>query len=284
MPDEPARSRLTFRVTAVVLATFFAASFTVLYLYVTYTSSGQAWDAATLGMFSGLRGEQFLAVYQARDGILLLLLASVAVASIEAVLRRKLAATLATFLLIGSTALLSSAFKSGVLPRPDLGDFAYGYSTFPSGHSALSLAAVIGVIWLGPRWLRPVVVPFLGLLVMIVAVISLLSFAHRGSDVVGGLFLASALGCGLVGAAVPSPPPLPRGRWAVCGGVVLAVGLLLFTSAVVVNPEPSAAGALLDPLGWAFFAVIGGTTTLALSVQFPMSRVRTDRGAPSEAG
>lgn len=284
MPDEPARRRLTIRVTAFSLATFFAASFTALYLYVTYTGSGQAWDAATLGIFSGLRGERYLAVYEARDWILFLLLAAVAVASIEAVLRRKLAATLATFLLVGSTALVSSAFKSGILPRPDLGDFAYGYTTFPSGHSALSLAAVIALIWLGPRWLRPVVVPFLGSLVMIVAVISLLSFAHRGSDVVGGLFLASALGCGLVGVSAPLPSPPPRVRWAVCGGVVLAVGLLLFASAVIAYPEPSAAGALLDPLGWALFAVIGGATTLTLSVQHPMSRVGAFRGVPSDAG
>lgn len=284
MPDEPARRRLTIRVTAFSLATFFAASFTALYLYVTYTGSGQAWDAATLGIFSGLRGERYLAVYEARDWILFLLLAAVAVASIEAVLRRKLAATLATVLLVGSTALVSSAFKSGILPRPDLGDFAYGYTTFPSGHSALSLAAVIALIWLGPRWLRPVVVPFLASLVMIVAVISLLSFAHRGSDVVGGLFLASALGCGLVGVSASLPSPPPRVRWAVCGGVVLAVGLLLFASAVIAYPEPSAAGALLDPLGWALFAVIGGTTTLTLSVQHRMSRVGAFRSVPSEAG
>lgn len=284
MTDEPARRRLTIRVTAFSLATLFAASFTALYLYVTYTGSGQAWDAATLGIFSGLRGQRYLAVYEARDWILFLLLAAVAVASIEAVLRRKLAATLATVLLVGSTALVSSAFKSGILPRPDLGDFAYGYTTFPSGHSALSLAAVIALIWLGPRWLRPVVVPFLASLVMIVAVISLLSFAHRGSDVVGGLFLASALGCGLVGVSAPLSSPPPRVRWAVCGGVVLAVGLLLFASAVVAYPEPGTAGALLDPLGWALFAVIGGTTTLTLSVQHRMSRVSAFPSLPSEAG
>jgi len=127
-------------------------------------------------------------------------------------------------LLVGLTAFASMLMKE-LLPRPYFGDFAYAHNTFPSGHTAITLAAAIATIWCRPRWMSRVLVLVLGALVSFVALASVLSFAHRASDSVGGVLLTGALSCGLAAVARTTAPPPSRARRVTAVSALVAMGV-----------------------------------------------------------
>jgi len=80
-----------------------------------------------------------------------------------------------------------------VLVRPDLGSYGYPYQTFPSGHVAVvgGLCVAIWILWPWPASRAAAGVT--GLVVTgVSALASVVTFAHRPSDVVGSLLVATA--------------------------------------------------------------------------------------------
>lgn len=273
MADAVRPLRRTTRVRSAILAVAFGVAFVVLYALAILTPAGQEWDAATLGTFGWLRGEGWLSLYGARDLIPFLLLGLAAVAGVEGMIRRRWVAVVSAGALVMLTGLASFAFKGGLLPRPYLGDFAYTYQTFPSGHTAMSLAAVVAIIWFGPRWLHPIVVVVLGVVVGLVACASLLSYAHRGSDVVGGALLVGAVAFAI--SAIAGVPPLgrqgPRAIWTVIGLMGMVAGAVVFSVALgaIASGGPDIP-ALIDPIGASVVVAVAGAIAVVLANQYPV--------------
>lgn len=254
--------------TPAAFAVVFGSAFVLLAVVALSTQDGQRLDAATLGAFDALRADGFLRAYAVRDWLAGALLVVAAVAGVEALVRRAWRAVAASVVLIGLVLVASFAFKAGwLLERADLGDFAYAYNTFPSGHAAAALAAVVAVVWLNPRWLNGPVLVLLAVVCGVVAVASLLSFAHRLSDVLGGVLLTGAIAFAITAVVAPWPRRRPD-RWvygalAACaaGGTVVGVAML-------------GAGVPVDLVVAAGFAGCAAAIAVVVRMQHPMSRER----------
>lgn len=262
-----------------VLAAVYAAGFVAIYYTAILTPLGQQWDAASLGAFGWLRSEGWLAVYGTRDWIPFVLLAAGGAAGIEGLVRKRWGAVVAAGSLVALTGLASYAFKAGLLPRPHLGDFAYSYQTFPSGHTAISLAAVVAIVWFGPKWLHPVLGVVLGVVVGLVGVASLLSYAHRASDIVGGALLVGVFACGISG--VVGVPSLGRAGarvgWTIVGVVGIIVGtIFLAVSMAAMGIDTGRSAAHIDAIGASAIAGLGGVIAVVLANQYPMHARSTD--------
>ncbi|WP_127818527.1 phosphatase PAP2 family protein [Microbacterium sp. CPCC 204701] len=219
-----------------LLSAAYGAGFIALYAAAVLTPFGQLVDAGSLSLFGWLRSDAWLAFYDGRDIITYCVLAGAAVAVLSGVLERRWAPVVYSAVLVGIVSVVAIAMKE-LAPRPDLGEFAYAHNTFPSGHTAVSLAAAVAIIWCAPRWMSPVLVLVLGGLVSYVALGSVFSLAHRGSDSVGGALLAGAVSCGLAalwGRTEPVSSRLRRGS-VLAGAVLLGAGLAALVGAVALD-------------------------------------------------
>lgn len=255
-------------------STTFLGILATLYAAVVLTAAGQAWDAASMSSFPGLRDLSGATGWPVRDGVTAAVLASALVALAEAAWRRRWRSVLAATALIGATALSSRLLKD-ILPRPALGEYGYAYQTFPSGHAAVCLAAAVAIVWLAPRWVRPWVIALLGAVTLFVALESLVSSAHRASDVIAGVLLAGVLAeavsaCAGEGVA-RSRATRALGIIGIVGGVIaLVAGLSGFAS---VGPVRSTA------VGIAALASVAAIVVVVLAARRPL---RT--GGESRAG
>lgn len=246
----------------------FLVAFVLLYAFAVLTPVGQRIDASTLGSFEALRGDAWMRVYGARNALMLVCVALAAVAAVGALIGRRYLAVGAAALCLGGTGLLAALFDVTV-PRPDFGGFAYVHNTYPSGHVAVCAAAVVVIAWLGPRWAPRWVTGVLAVMVWIEAAMSLLSFAHRGSDVLGGILLAGAVAFGVQALVGFDVLPSRRSRdWTSIGAGACAVAAVLVIAAVAGAPrghDLSGGGMLLAGAGVliALFARQGPVTSAA---------------------
>jgi membrane-associated phospholipid phosphatase len=260
----PRSARAISWVRPVVVAVLLLAAGVTVDVLLIRTGPGQELDAST-----------FAAVGAARDALgdaperlrILLPVASAAllgVAVIVALARRRWRSAIAPVVLPVVALALSTVLKD-LLPRPDLGDHGYSENTFPSGHSAVTVACLIGFLWLLPRARVAVAIP-LALLATAAAGFQVISYAHRLSDVIGGALLAGAIaacflqrvgGLGAAGRAILWPIVALSGgagawaltTWMATGdqqtglvGILLASGSAA-TAAIAVGAERAPGGA-----------------------------------------
>lgn len=271
MSDDSSRAATRSRRLA-ILAGGYAAAFVALYLAAVCTSLGQMVDASSLGVLGWLRSDAWLAFYGGRDIVLYGVLGAGAVAGIAAILRRSWRPAIYAAALVGIVAVASVVLKD-VLPRPYFGDFAYLENTFPSGHAAITLAASIAIIWCNPPWMSRILVLVLGALVAFVALGSVLSFAHRASDSVGGILLTGAVSCALAALARVAAPAASRLRTGSMVGALVALGVaFLFLLATL---GAFGGGDRAAPLGFAIVLGTLGATASILAVHRPFDAPRS---------
>lgn len=180
-------------------AIVYGASFVVMYVCAVCTPIGQELDAVSLGVFPYLRVGVLVDLFATRGWVMLLLVGSAAALAIIRLAQRRARQVVPALALVPASAVSARFLKDVVLGRPDLGDFSYIQNTFPSGHVAISLAAALAICWLladdAPGWLA---LP-LGSAAVCVSLFSVLSLAHRVSDVVGAAVLVGMLAA-IVGA------------------------------------------------------------------------------------
>jgi membrane-associated phospholipid phosphatase len=254
--------------TPAAFAVMFGSAFALLTVVALWTQNGQRFDASTLGAFDALRSDAFVRAYGVRDWLTGALLVVAAVAGVEALVRRAWRAVAASVVLIGLSLVASFAFKAGgLLERAELGDFAYSYNTFPSGHVAAALAAVVAVAWLNPRWMTRTALVVIAVACGAIAVMSLLSFAHRLSDVLGGVLLTGAIAFAITAVVAPWPRRRPD-RWVYGALGACAVGGTLVGAAMLGASVP------VDLVVAVGFAGCAAAIAVVVRMQHPMSRVR----------
>lgn len=241
--------RIAFRRTSPLLrAVGYSLALLLIYVLCVCTPIGQRLDGATLGAFPAVQSDGWLRVYGARDVIPVLLCAAAGILAAVSFARRRIIPAIAALTLLVSVFALSRLLDQ--LPRPGLGAFGYAHNTFPSGHTAVSLAGVVAIGWAlpAPYRLRLLLVP--SVLAFLVAAFSLLSFAHRGSDVVGGALLAGAVAAGIAAVGGSSRPGLnarerlPGGPRLVLASAVMVVVLVAAIAQGVQAPLMGAASLL----------------------------------------
>ena len=152
---------------------------------------GQRQDAVVFGRFQAVPLGEHAGLI--RDGVPVLLGAAAVLLGVRAVRRGAIRAVVAQAIVVGVAALGSELLKD-VLVRPFHGTYAYTYNTFPSSHMATTaaLACAVLALWGTARW-RAEATFVVVLLVALAGVYNVTGFAHRPSDVVGGVLIATAL-------------------------------------------------------------------------------------------
>ena len=172
------------------------------------TSAGQRWDVAAFGDVSPLHDVAAGPASMLRDTAPLLLAVVAVALGALAVRRGRWRAALAGALASWASLVGATVMRDVVLERPMLGGHGYVQNTLPSGHVAVVTALTLAVLllWPGPTPPRWAVLGGAGVVVA-VAGASVVTYAHRPSDVVAGCLvglLATVLACWLV--RVPLAP------------------------------------------------------------------------------
>ncbi len=115
---------------------------------------------------------------------------AVAVLGVVALLRRAWPDLVAAVLVALGTVGIALGLRE-VLVRPDLGGYGYAHQTFPSGHVAVvgGLCAAAWLLWPRPASRGAAGWAALGV-TAVAALASVVTYAHRPSDVVGSLLVA----------------------------------------------------------------------------------------------
>jgi membrane-associated phospholipid phosphatase len=192
------------------------------------TERGQRFYSSTFGAVVALR--ELVGVWADRLRVVLPGLAAISalVVLVIAVARGRWRAAIAPAALVLLTLVMSTALKDFVVSRPYLGDFGYAENTFPSGHTAVTVAVLVAFFWLLPRLHPLVAIPLTGFS-STAALFQVASYAHRLSDVIGGALLVAMIAVFLIG---PVGALSARLRWGFWIGVVLAavIGALCLMS------------------------------------------------------
>lgn len=168
------------------------------FVFFVLTDVGQGIDVATMGISLGggsLEGE--LAFYgMLRPAPAVLFAAVAAILGVQAMVHRRwLAVVTATFSVV--VVVVVAELLKEVLPRPDFGFGSYAYNTWPSGHTAITTglaAASLRLLPLSrPRWLKVVLIGASVILIILVALVSVSSHAHRFSDSLCGILIAGSV-------------------------------------------------------------------------------------------
>lgn len=168
-----------------------AVAFVVLYRVAVCTVSGQRTDATLFGELQDIPLGGLASV--PRDGVPVVLAFAVAVGGVAAVVRRRWSSLVVASIVVAGTVVLSLVLRR-TLSRPFLGDFAYDHNTFPSNHVALTASLAVACVVLAPaaRWVAPVA-GAAGALLALACLYNVVGFAHRPSDVLGGLLIAAGV-------------------------------------------------------------------------------------------
>lgn len=204
----------------------FAVAFVVLYVLAVLTPDGQQIDARSLGQFlwGGVIVES---VFPALRVVIpaVLALTAVVIGGIALVRRQwvDVAVTAGCALLL---IVASGPVRDDILVRPYLGDFAYLANSFPSRHIVVGLSLGMVSVRLWPwrsrdRIARSVIIALVALL----AEVSVVTFAHRVSDVIGAALFVGVL------APVVARGRVPRLR-RVIGEKAVALWLLIAAAVV----------------------------------------------------
>lgn len=179
---------------SIVRIAMFCAAFALLYVVIVRLAPGQEIDDNSFGALAALHGRFSGPANLFRAAASVLVLVAAVVLGIGALVRRRFRNALDAAAIVVASVVLSEVLKSVVLQRPHLGIEGYDQNTFPSGHVALALSAAVAVAVLLPTLRR--CWPVLFLVVLIVAMISwtsIVSYAHRPSDVIGGSLVVGAV-------------------------------------------------------------------------------------------
>ncbi|OLT55332.1 phosphatase PAP2 family protein [Cellulosimicrobium sp. CUA-896] len=156
------------------------------------TASGQAADAGAFRTFAPWHDLAVGPAGTLRRGLPVACTAAVVVLGVVALVRRTWRDLAAAVLVAGGTVGVALGLRE-LLVRPDLGGFGYAHQTFPSGHVAVvgGLCVAAWLLWPWPA--SRAVAGCAGLaLTAVAALASVVTYAHRPSDVVGSLLVAAA--------------------------------------------------------------------------------------------
>lgn len=184
----------TARLYAIVRLAAWLAALVVLYGVAVCTPFGQWVDASafgSVGVFSFVSPALLGVVV--RDGGVAVLAVAAAILGGYALLQRRLRPVVVAVAAVAASGLVAEALKQFVLPRPYLGAFGYPYNTFPSGHTAVALSLMIAVAVLAPATHRWVWIAVASAVTAAVAWISVVTLAHRPSDVIAGALVVGAV-------------------------------------------------------------------------------------------
>lgn len=188
-----ARSRSSAPLVPLVLLALLVVAFVALWAASHLTVAGQRADAGAFRTLAPVHDVARDPAGALRRGLPVACAAVVAVLGAVALVRRRWRDLFAAVLVVLGTVGVALGIRE-LLVRPDLGGFGYAYQTFPSGHVAVvgGLGVAAWLLWPWPS--SRATAGGVALVVTVVAAFaSVVTYAHRPSDVVGSLLVAAAV-------------------------------------------------------------------------------------------
>lgn len=212
---------------AVMRAGIYLVAASMLYVLFVLTPGGQLADIAVFGPLHWLSESGLVVAGAVRDVLMFTAAVVAVVLAVVALLQGRwrdvMTATAFAVVATGVALVLKAA-----LPRPYFADFGYVENTFPSGRTAAVVAALVAAMWLlqdGRR--RHWAVAVFSLVGAAHAFLSVMTFAHRPSDVLGATLLVGGIAA-LIG-FVPSRTTRDgsAAAWAVAAVLIIMGAALL---------------------------------------------------------
>ncbi len=267
--DEADRTHVATSTTVMRVCILFGL-FGVVYAAFVLAPEGQRLDAGSFRMLSSLSGPFGAAASVFRQAMPFVLAAVVLILGVIALLRGRWRDTVSSAALVAAALLVAEGLKF-LLPRPGVGDVVgIVGNSYPSGHVAVALALALVTVILSPSdgwhiWLAW----GSGTVVIGVAVCSVLSEAHRPSDVIGSALL---VGCVVQAvfwrrvAMVDSRPVLAR-TFVCCAGL----GAVLVAAAAALAGSGERAGSLAAGIpGWLLLCAAPAAYAVMLAPTGPL--------------
>ncbi|MFF8278787.1 phosphatase PAP2 family protein [Streptomyces lateritius] len=174
----------------------------VVYAGLVLTATGQRWENAVLT--GRLADETLAAAHAANRTLQHITLSSLAAAlltlTVIGILRRRLLLTFAALGTVTVSVCLAELLERHLLARPDLADAPPHLmpNSFPSGHTAIAMSVMFGLVVVVPYRRRGLAVGLCALWATAVGAYTLAAGWHRPSDTIGAGLLVLAVACGLL--------------------------------------------------------------------------------------
>ena len=168
--------------------------FVVLYLVAVRTQTGQQVDSAALGIGSLLSGRARFVCGVLRGTLVSPLAVAAVVLAAAKMIKRQWRELIAAVIVVGASLPVTEILKHG-LSRPDFGVYGDYDNTFPSGHTAALGSLIVAIYLLAPRSARGrILAVSCAIATAVTGTLSVVTFAHRPSDVLAGLLLVAFFG------------------------------------------------------------------------------------------
>ncbi|MEU7034699.1 phosphatase PAP2 family protein [Streptomyces sp. NPDC046237] len=254
----------------------------VVYAGLVLTATGQRWENAVLaGRFTD---ETLAAAHEANSTLQHITVYSLAVALLVltgiGMLRRRYTLTVTALGLVAVSLFLAEVLRRLLLARPDLVEAPAHlmHNSFPSGHTAIAMSVMFGLVLVVPYRARGIAVGVCVLWATAVGAYTVAAGWHRPSDAIGADLLVLALACGLLAVLARRGKVAPaRTRrfplwtlFVVAPLSLVAVGglgtgiVLLVDSMYVLDPTDPSVPRLAYRAGHALVAGTGAAVTLVL--------------------
>ncbi|WP_265523554.1 phosphatase PAP2 family protein [Oerskovia flava] len=195
-PPRPRRRRGPVAASAVLAC---AAALVALWAATQLTAVGQEVDAGTFRRVSWLHDAWGEGAGHVRSSLPVVAAVVVAVLGVLAAARRAWRDLAVAAVVVVSSVGAAEAVQRLVV-RPDLGGYGYAHNTFPSTNVAAVAALCVAAWILWPRSGRVALLVGAGV-ALLAALVSVVTYAHRPSDVVGSLLLVAAVSATVLWAA-----------------------------------------------------------------------------------
>lgn len=248
----PSRSAVLRAATNVVVAA-------AVYVLSVWTAPGQRVDSALMGVGLATSSLPIGLLNAARQAALVVLGGVLAVGLVVCLVRRRWSFVARGVVLVAVAAGAASVARD-VLIRPDLGDPVYPYNTWPSAHAATVTALFIVLRGMVPARLRTAATArCLSVLLAAAAVLSLVTLAHRPSDIACSMLLVGALGHLLLPRRSAGDLPPASWQWSPVGGrpsvvPTWLIGVLAAAMLALYTVAPADFIGLLANVLWVWFA------------------------------
>lgn len=248
---------------SICLILVFCVAFALIYLLMIRIRLGQQIDSDAFRALYLLNNRFMWPAHAFRLLATVALALTVLVLGVRALANRRYSGAFRAAVLVVGSVGLTELLKYVVLQRPQFGGYGQE-NTFPSGHVAFAVSGVLAIAAMLPpsRWRREALL-VAGLFAVGVSWASVVAYAHRPSDVIGGSLIVGVVASAVFWRRRSTIGAYPVWIVALLSVAVAAGALVMIGRSLPAQEE--AWGAVISLVGWFFVCIVPAIIVIGLS-------------------